>query len=141
MKKIIFMVLFPILLFGQLSNEIVYSSAKSYKGASDTVGSSTADGASSVSHVDTLSRKIVSSTSNSVYALYPFWYQVSVASIDDTLEICTASTFTNSVMLLPGDIYTTNKLITIDATNMYIRRYYKSGATGSPRYNLSVWGR
>ena len=100
------------------------------RGASDTVGGA---------WVDTLSRKLVSSSSNNLATISNYWWQVSIVS-DDTVEISTSAAFTAGtvVKVWPDIPINTPKLLYSGNTNLYIRK--SSGVTGTPRYSIVYQG-
>jgi hypothetical protein len=101
-----------------------------FRGATDTIGAS---------WVDTLSRKLVSSSSNNLNTISKYWWQASITS-DDTIEVSTSSTFTAGLVItvLPDIPLSTPKLLYSSFTNLYIRK--PAGVAGIPRYYVVYQG-
>ena len=130
MRRLLFMVL--ILVGVSYSQQTYTGAANTFKAVTDTVGAS---------WVDTLSRKVVSSTANNLSTIVKATFGVSIVS-DDTIEVSTSASFTAgaSVIVLPNLPFSTGQLVYGTFTNLYIRRYSVSGAVGTPRYYLYFAG-
>ena len=138
MKKIIAIISF-IVLFVSVSSaqnravDLTYSLsdvAKVFKAYSGAVPSGT----------DTLSRKIVSTTANSVASLFSNWFDVAIMSAD-TLKISTSASFTEAttMYIYPGINWVLlGKFSKDDVTQFYVAKY---GGTAAGNYSIKVTGR
>ena len=138
MKKLITIISF-LILFVSVSSaqnravDLTYSLtdvAKSFYGYSGAVPSGT----------DTLSRKLISSTSNTVATLFSDWFDVAVMSAD-TLKVSTSASFTSSttVYIYPGINWVPlGKFSKNNITQFYVTKY---GGTAAGNYSIKVTGR
>ena len=100
------------------------------RGCTDTVGAS---------WVDTLSRKIVSTSANNLSTVSSYWWQASILS-DDTIQVSSSSSFAFGTVLTitPELPVVTPRLLYSSYTNLYIRK--ASGVTGTPKYFITYQG-
>lgn len=59
---------------------------------------------------------------------------------DDTVEISTSTAFTKKIIVLPGILFPLPMFGTSTVSDLYIRRFRRTGETGYPKYLLRVWG-
>lgn len=98
--------------------------------ATDTVAAS----------ADTLSRKVVSSTSNSLTDVLDRWYGFKIVATD-TME-ASKDGFTTRIIILPNNYveFYPSFVNTSGNDNWLFRRYNVSGETGTPLYSLIFFG-